>query len=104
MLVFEFQMLHPVTFASFFSLTSQTAPSAKGDGCGGFILKKLVCSSVSVPFSAVLVNFKCDFFREPTAILEDMTPMDPAYAPALQQLPLKPQGIAATEIHSQINF
>jgi hypothetical protein len=64
MLVFELEMLHPVTFASFFSLTSQAASSVKVDG-SSLTLKKLVCSSVSVPLSGVLVNFKCDFFREP---------------------------------------
>jgi hypothetical protein len=97
-------MLHPITLASFLSLSCQALPSIKSDDTG-FTMKKLLCTSVGIPYSAALVYFKCDFFREPSSVLEDVTPMDPSYPVELQQLPPKPIGLGGVaEIRSQINF
>lgn len=97
-------MLHPVTFASFLNLSAQALPTLKSDGTG-FTMNRLLCTSVGIPYSAALVNFKCDFFREPAAVLEELTPMEASYPLELQQLPPKPQGLGGvSEIRSQINF
>jgi hypothetical protein len=88
MLVFDFQLLHPLTLTNIFQLQSQNSQHFFIDKATASLqFNKLICSSTTIPFSVAIVSFKWDFFRDPSSIIEGMNPMDPMYQMQLANLP-----------------
>jgi hypothetical protein len=106
MLVFDFQILHPLTLTTIFQLQSQWAPHTFVDKqTQSLTFNKLLCSSTTIPFNVAIVSFKWDFFREPSAIVEGLNPMDPLYQQQIASLPQRPISLTQGNlIQGQINF
>jgi hypothetical protein len=85
MLVFDFQLLHPLTLTNIFQIQSQTSQHFFFDKATATLqFNKLICSSTTIPFNVAIVSFKWDFFRDPSSIIEGMNPIDPMYQIALE--------------------
>ena len=102
MLVFDFQLLHPMSLTTVFSLQNQPANFFIDRAKQLITFNKLLCSSTSVPFNMAIVSLKWDFFRDPQTIIDSFNPMDPSYQMRIQNLPQKPVG--QNQIQGQINF
>eukprot|EP00347_Sterkiella_histriomuscorum_P005046 403358108 len=102
MLVFDFQLLHPLTMTSVFQIQNQS-PNYFVDNQKQIItFNKLLCSSTNVPFNIAIVNIKYDLLRDPQALKEQLSPLDPSYFIKIANLPQKP--MTTNQIQGQINF
>ncbi|CDW87894.1 rna-binding [Stylonychia lemnae] len=102
MLIFDFQLLHPMTLTTVFQLQNQSPNYFIDRNKHLITFNKLLCSSTSVPFNIAIVNLKWDFLRDPQAIRDQLNPLDPQFQIKLANLPQKP--LTNNVIQGQINF